>query len=82
MIEDMKCDECNEIMECVSEGTTLLGFHSPLGHDHDDNCKKREYQCLNGHTKIISKRNKCPECGWVGIEKCWCHKGLKVNEWP
>lgn len=81
----MKCEICGEAMS--SDGTTsttLVGYQSPLGHDHDDNCLTRCYHCPNGHGKTISLRRRCPNlsCDWVGKEKCFCHPGKKVDRWP
>ena len=35
------CAECGEEMALISECSTLVGYASPPGHNHDDNCKKR-----------------------------------------
>lgn len=81
----MYCDICGCILHQVTGTmTTLVGYFSPLGHNHDDNCRTRLYACENGHRYEISKRNKCPAlgCGWKGKERCFCHKGAKVDEWP
>lgn len=61
-----------------------MGYISPEGHDHDDNCVRRMYICGNGHQTILSKRNRCPntDCDWVGEKTCHCHEGEKVDEWP
>lgn len=64
------------------EGSTLVGFYSPPGHDHDDNCRKRWYLCEDGHVTCVSRQNRCPACGWRGIETCFCCVGPKVKEWP
>lgn len=61
---------------------TLLGYHSPEGHEHDDNCLSRTYICTNNHKISVSKRRTCPACDWKGKEECFCHKGKKVDEWP
>ena len=61
---------------------TLVGYGSPPGHNHDDNCRKREYVCRAGHPKIISRQNRCPKGDWEGKMTCFCHKGEKVKEWP
>jgi hypothetical protein len=77
------CNECNQLMTPSGEiGQTLVGFHSPAGHDHDDNCLWQIYTCPNGHHRKISKRRRCPKCEWVGKESCFCHDSLKVDEWP
>lgn len=84
----MKCHTCDsELFYSVNNGaesSTLVGYMSPPGHDHDDNCVSRRYECENGHIITVSKRNKCsnPDCDWVGREKCFCHHGKKVEEWP
>jgi hypothetical protein len=82
----MKCPVCNN--ETKHNGTciTLVGYDSPEGHNHDDNCKTREYQCTNVKCKHFwkeSKRNKCsiPGCDWIGKESCFCHYNPKVTEW-
>ena len=79
-----KCPECGEIMTSEGTGSTLVGYYSPAGHDHDDNCKGREYVCENKHRLFVSRQNRCfsEGCGWVGKEECFCHKGKKVKEWP
>lgn len=77
-----KCPECNGVMSHGGTSTTLVGYLSPPGHNHDDNCCKRTYRCENGHTMILSKRNRCDKCDWVGSENCFCHKGNKVDQWP
>ena len=80
----MICDQCEEQMAVGpwGETKTLVGYMSPPGHNHDDNCVKREYVCNNGHTKIISIRQRCPTCDWVGKDYCGCCGGQKVDQWP
>ena len=81
-----KCPVCAQPF--ISHGgsiTTLVGYMSPPGHDHDDNCLLREYRCANGHDTAISVRRRCshPECHWVGKAVCRCHKPeTKVDAWP
>lgn len=77
------CSECGELMR--SEGgyfETLVGYMSPPGHNHDDNCRQACYQCPNGHVRRISKRKRCFVCDWVGKDRCFCRLDLKVDEWP
>ena len=79
------CKQCNERMH--SNGatcSTLVGYMSEPGHDHDDNCKTRYYQCKNGHGVNISKVNTCynDDCDWTGKTECFCHTEPKVVEWP
>jgi hypothetical protein len=77
------CNECQSLMTPFGGVmSTLAGYISPPGHNHNDNCQTRHYICPNGHTRKISKRNKCPSCEWVGNDSCFCHDGLKVDEWP
>lgn len=64
------------------ETTTLVGYFSPAGHNHDDNCIVRGYVCENGHPKGISKQNACSACNWVGKTTCRICGGEKVKEWP
>lgn len=79
----MNCTECNAPMTHSGTMVTLVGYSSPEGHNHDDNCQKREYRCRNGHTVCISRRNRCLKCDWKGKERCWCHTPpAKVDEWP
>ena len=82
----MQCPECGKELRSVGQTRTLLGYMSPPGHDHDDNCVKRGYICTEecGYKIIISKRNRCPhpDCDWVGKAECFCHEGPKVDEWP
>lgn len=63
---------------------TLVGYLSPPGHDHDDNCLQYFYTCSNGHETAMSLRRRCPapNCDWVGKADCFCHPGSKVDEWP
>ena len=80
----MNC-HCGEPLKFLREFgtlTTYVAYYSPPGHNHDDNCLTRFYQCKNGHTTIVSKRRRCPICDWVGKETCFCHPGKKVDEWP
>ena len=79
----------NDFCECGApwvkrspESKTLVGYYSPRGHDHDDNCRNRVYVCEAGHRRNISKQNTCPACEWMGKLTCFCHPGEKVKEWP
>lgn len=66
-----------------AEWVTLVGYYSPPGHDHDDNCRKRGAYCRDcEHRFTVSKRNRCPACDWEGKASCGCHDGPKVDEWP
>lgn len=61
---------------------TCVGFFSPPGHDHDDNCQRRGVHCAVGHEHTISVRRACSACDWKGKEACFCHEGPKVDAWP
>ena len=84
------CPKCNEELHpaytgiYAGEWTTAVGYLSPPGHNHDDNCRTMMYVCKNGHGIKLSVRNRCsaPGCGWMGKERCWCHQLDKFNEWP
>jgi len=82
----MKCIKCGEeLIGCEDASvSTLLGYSSPPGHDHDDNCVRKIYWCKNGHDQAVSIRRRClnPKCDWVGKDECFCHPGKKVDEWP
>lgn len=65
-----------------SEWMTLVGYFSPAGHNHDDNCRTREYSCEDGHRVTLSIRNTCSACDWKGKESCFCHPDGKVDSWP
>lgn len=81
----MFCDICGEPTVACKIYETLVGYEKlPGGHNHDDNCRTRGYRCKNGHTFIVSRRNRCPVpgCDWRGKETCFCHPGQKVDEWP
>jgi len=78
------CNVCGEPMTPGGTRETLVGYISPPGHDHDDNCQYRVYECKNGHKMEVYKRRRCsyPGCTWVGQETCSCHEGPKVDKWP
>lgn len=66
----------------LSEGQTLVGYFSPAGHDHDDNCLHREYVCAAGHQTPFWLLRSCPACDWVGKTECFCNPGPKLLAWP
>jgi hypothetical protein len=80
----MKCKECDQELKYDYEMSTCVGYSSPPGHNHDNNCLKRYYYCDQGHKYTVSKRRKCPNptCSWAGKETCWCHPDPKVDKWP
>ena len=77
------CQTCGEHLS-IDGGTskTLVGYISPPGHNHDDNCRKRLYKCVNGHSFVVSKINTCPACDWVGKKDCFCCPNGKQDKWP
>lgn len=65
--------------------TTLVGYSSTPGHNHDDNCISRSFVCEQcGNIIVLSKRRKCnvPGCDWIGKKNCFCHEGEKIDFWP
>ena len=76
------CPECGDKMVGGGTRSALVGYISPVGHNHDDNCVSRTYTCKNNHSITVSKINKCPACDWVGKARCSCCPGVKLEEWP
>ena len=79
------CTVCKSEMSFNGNASeTCVGYFSPPGHNHNDNCLRREYECPCGEKVNVSKRRACshPECDWKGKEKCFCHDMEKVEEWP
>ena len=86
-ILDWKCPECREPASRTDWGATLVGYLSPAGHDHDDNCIRARLTCANGHTTTVMPQRKCPAegCDWVGKTTCFCtgeKSGIWTNEHP
>lgn len=52
------------------EYRTCVGYHSPPGHDHDDNCIVIPFMCENRHWHNYSWRRKCPACDWTSRASC------------
>ena|SRR3990167_4435738 len=81
----LKCSLCDQPLFWLGGSTweTLVGHSSDPGHNHNDNCLKRTYFCSNHHAIVIqSIRRTCPSCDWKGKITCFCHQGLKLDEWP
>ena len=77
----VQCPVCN--IECLSThcSSTLVGYMSPKGHDHDDNCRKFDFTCSNNHHFKIRAQNTCPACDWKGSPVCYtCGDNVKVYE--
>lgn len=72
---EYNCPICDE--NCISKNytMTLVGYFSPPGHDHDDNCRKFYFNCKNNHSFSVRVRNICSVvgCDWKGKESCECH---------
>lgn len=79
----MQCPTCGEETRHTGTSETLVGYYSEDGHDHDDNCQKRFYRCVNGHSwhESIVRRCSDPTCGWRGKTSCFCHVEPKVEAW-
>jgi hypothetical protein len=80
-----KCS-CGAPLKTVHEGysETTVGYGSPPGHEHDDNCIIGSATCSAGHRINFSVRRRCtnPDCDWRGKEECFCHVGKKLDKWP
>ena len=81
------CNLCSEPMYFdpnLGTEETLVGYISPPGHDHDDNCKSGILVCSNGHRKAASVQRRCSnlDCTWVGKKTCFCHEGKKLDKFP
>jgi hypothetical protein len=83
MIPDWKCPDCGERAVRTDTCATLVGFFSPPGHDHDDNCLDVAISCVNGHMTKVRPQRKCPAegCDWMGKLTCFCHRGEKAGIW-
>lgn len=90
IVMTVRCKECGEEVLIYKKDNewgpaeTTVGYISPPGHDHNNNCLIMVGRCLNDHLQEVSIRRKCsnPNCNWVGKEKCFCHPGKKVDKWP
>lgn len=80
------CPTCSGIMERGFTDSGLVGYSSPAGHSHDDNCLRSQYVCQNNnkHTLVLSVIRKCSNkaCDWKGKTKCFCHPFYKLACWP
>ncbi len=86
-MSEVICQECNEQMYVdLTHGysETLVGYFSPPGHTHDDNCRKAPATCSNGHTLSVSIIRSCPneDCDWTGKTECFCCPDGKLESWP
>ena len=79
----MNC-KCNKKMKLIVETRTLVGFFSPEGHNHDDNCIVRKFVCFDCKESYKESRvNVCSAegCNWSGKKACECHGGMKIKKW-
>ena len=77
-----KCDRQFVKGDKYEESTTLVGYTSPEGHDHDDNCIIRTYTCPCGYHTQESVRRYCQICDWKGKDHCnVCGTIEKVDQW-
>lgn len=94
---DPHCPQCGGEITKVSTScmVTLVGYSSPQGHNHDDNCHKYEAGCDQGHRFVIAQRRRCgvkmpdgSRCTWEGKDHCFCLRtkgnpqGLLVDRIP
>ena len=84
----MKCPKCEIETKFNIVTETLVGYGQFLDntgtpHQHNDNCLKREYTCINGHEwdESIIRTCNVSGCNWTGKTECGCHKGKKVQCW-
>jgi hypothetical protein len=63
---------------------TTVGFFSPPGHDHNDNCLSALFLCVRGHSTRIAKVRTCPVegCDWRGRTTCSACRATFVDEVP
>ena len=83
----MKCKVCGKPWVACDEGygQTLVGYGSPPGHDHDDNCLTKGYYCEDGHCTSVSVIRRCSTegCEWRGKTECGtCVGVVKYDDWP
>jgi hypothetical protein len=78
------CKLCHEPLVSMSSDIweTCVGYFSPPGHDHDDNCMSRSARCAAGHPNTLSIRRACPACTWRGRDECRTCGDRKLDAWP
>lgn len=78
------CPTCGgAFVQNVSSEETCVGYFSPSGHDHDENCRIRLYRCASDHLTALAIVRRCPVpgCSWRGPTSCFCCERF-VDEWP
>jgi len=80
----MQCPEpdCGKEVRLLETFSTLVGYHSPEGHNHDGNCAREYWACEDKHRYVAHPRRSCEKCDWQGVKKCWCHFGEKYEGTP
>jgi hypothetical protein len=76
------CPVCGEVCTSQQWGRTLVGYFSPAGHDHDDNCRDFIFEHC-GKRFGVRPRNTCPTtgCDWKGKDSCSvCGNWLYLEE--
>jgi hypothetical protein len=65
---------CGGNLKYKGWGSTMVGYYSPPGHDHDDNCRFHMYECSKGHSIRERVQRVCPnpDCDWKGKKECFC----------
>lgn len=71
----LDCPQCGNSVTSFECCVTLVGYRSPEGHNHDDNCRTFHFLCPDRHQFTCRPQNTCPnpDCDWMGKETCWCH---------
>ena len=69
-----RADGLKSTVSDAGSATTLLGFSSFFDeqgahHNHDPNCRNRQYRCSRGHEFKVREVPVCT-CGWRGLEEC------------
>ncbi len=80
----VQCTACGgALVTRGEESSTLVGYMSAPPHDHDNNCRVRQFYCVAGHRNPIAIVRRCPvaDCTWRGKTTCFCVPRF-VEEWP
>lgn len=76
---------CAPFIAASDQCETTVGYFSPDGHEHDDNCLTQAFRCANGHTVRGSIQRSCSTvgCDWKGKRDCCGYdRGPKWTYWP
>lgn len=71
------CPVCNK--QCISTGwgRTLIGYYSPPGHNHDDNCRSFYFDCSCGSRFSVRPVEDCSVCGILYVYCSNCGNEIK-----